>query len=515
MKKLTLISLLILLISSFVFSQVAINNDGGTPDGSAMLDVKSYNKGFLPPRMTHAEINAIANPANGLIVYCTDCGPSGSGALSMFVAGSWIRLATAFMEPTVTTSAVIDITQTSATCGGNVTSDGGTPVTARGVCWSTSANPTTDSSKTTDGTGTGSFTSNLTGLTDNTTYHLRAYATNSAGTSYGNEVLFKTLLNQGICNVDPSFDISNTKDGTLYISGTFLNCTSSNLNPDYTFKVYNGSSTTASNTRYIIDWGDGGLPETLLNFATNADFATHQYTSLGYFKIVLTVINSVLNCSSSKTYQFFRGNAPGGSLVSMGNTSDCAPYTLTWSVIGTENNLLGTTYTLSVDDGSPDLTYTQETLPKEISHLFTSTSCGKALANNSYTVSFRISNPCTTSETTSSVKVTEKPVASFDSNTDPNININTETTFTDSSTGNYFSGTNCSSNYVRTWSVTPNAGWVKTGGSFGPSSTFATSSIKVKFLNPGNYVVQLNIQQPGTNASKCTNDTTTMEIIVH
>ena len=99
---------------------------------------------------------------------------------------------TAIQLPTVITTAVNNVAQTIATCGGNVTSDGGATVTARGVCWSTSQNPTTTDSHTSDGSGTGSFTSNLTGLTSSTTYYVRAYATNSAGTSYGNEVSFTT-----------------------------------------------------------------------------------------------------------------------------------------------------------------------------------------------------------------------------------------------------------------------------------------------------------------------------------
>ncbi len=94
--------------------------------------------------------------------------------------------------PSVTTTAVTNITQTTATSGGNVTSDGGATVTARGVCWNTTGNPTIANIKTTNGTGSGTFTSSITGLTANTTYYVRAYATNSQGTSYGNAVQFTT-----------------------------------------------------------------------------------------------------------------------------------------------------------------------------------------------------------------------------------------------------------------------------------------------------------------------------------
>ena len=94
--------------------------------------------------------------------------------------------------PTVTTTAVTSITSISASSGGNITSNGGASVTARGVCWSTSQNPTTGDNKTTDSTGSGSFSSNITGLNPGTTYHVRAYATNSEGTAYGNDLPFTT-----------------------------------------------------------------------------------------------------------------------------------------------------------------------------------------------------------------------------------------------------------------------------------------------------------------------------------
>lgn len=95
--------------------------------------------------------------------------------------------------PTVTTTAVSSIAGTTATSGGNVTSDGGATVTARGVCWSTSHNPTTSDDKTTDSVGIGIFSSNLVALALGTTYYVRAYATNDAGTAYGNEESFHTL----------------------------------------------------------------------------------------------------------------------------------------------------------------------------------------------------------------------------------------------------------------------------------------------------------------------------------
>jgi len=95
--------------------------------------------------------------------------------------------------PVVSTSAVSNITKSTASCGGNVTFDCGLTVTVRGVCWSTGSTPTIDDSKTADGSGLGNYTSALTGLIPGTTYFVRAYATNSAGTGYGSAVSFTTI----------------------------------------------------------------------------------------------------------------------------------------------------------------------------------------------------------------------------------------------------------------------------------------------------------------------------------
>ena len=120
--------------------------------------------------------------------------------------------------PVVSTADVIDITANSATCGGTVTDDGGSYVFERGICWSTSHNPTTIGSHASCGTGTGSFSSILTGLTPNTTYYVRAYAITAEATTYsGEEIIFTTSL--------PSYTVTvssnSTAGGTVSGGGTY------------------------------------------------------------------------------------------------------------------------------------------------------------------------------------------------------------------------------------------------------------------------------------------------------
>ena len=116
------------------------------------------------------------------------------------------------------TTAANAITTTNAISGGNITSDGGASVTARGVCWNTSANPTTANSKTNDGIGTGAFDSHITGLTPNTVYHVRAYATNSVASGYGTEINFTSSASGviTICSLvwmDKNLSVSTYRNG--------------------------------------------------------------------------------------------------------------------------------------------------------------------------------------------------------------------------------------------------------------------------------------------------------------
>jgi len=113
--------------------------------------------------------------------------------------GEQFEFRTADGLPTLRTDSVTHITATTATCGGDVLSDGGYQITARGVCWSIAQQPTIENNHTSDSIGLGPFVSQLTGLEPGTTYYVRAYATNGAGTAYGQQCVFST--ESGLCTV--------------------------------------------------------------------------------------------------------------------------------------------------------------------------------------------------------------------------------------------------------------------------------------------------------------------------
>ena len=145
--------------------------------------------------------------------------------------------------PTISTIVASNITSATATSGGNITSDGGATVTARGVCWSTSQNPTVSNSHTTDGNGIGSFTSSITGLTADTTYYVRAYATNAAGTAYGNQITFVTLSSR-----NGVFSVSST--AMVYFSPGNLQWSATNGGSTASIHVIKGGSTAAGTWRF-------------------------------------------------------------------------------------------------------------------------------------------------------------------------------------------------------------------------------------------------------------------------
>ncbi|MCX6226723.1 MAG: VWA domain-containing protein [Bacteroidia bacterium] len=167
---------------------------------------------------------------------------------------------TAYTPPTVSTAPITDVGPTSATGGGNVTGNGGQPVTDRGVCWNTYGDPTIGNQHTSDGNGMGSFTSQIGGLSPSSPYFVRAYATNSIGTSYGDVVTFNTLqpglpsvttaaakdttINSALCGGEV------TNDGGSAVTSRGL-CWSLNPNPGLTDQVATVGSGKGTFTRTI------------------------------------------------------------------------------------------------------------------------------------------------------------------------------------------------------------------------------------------------------------------------
>ena len=229
-----------------------------------------------------------------------------------------------FYLPTVTTSPVTDITQTSATCGGNVTSDGGDPVSVRGVCWSTSPNPTTSDFYTTDGSGTGAFISYLTGLTPNTSYFVRSYATNNVGTGYGNEIMFTTGQTQTTPIVTTA-DVTNITETTATSGG--------NVTSD------GGSPVTARG----VCWDTSPNP-------TTAGSHTIDGAGMGTFVSNLTGL-------TGGTLYYVRAYATNSIGTSYGNELTFTTLTLPTVTTTTVTNIAQTTATsggtVSSDGGSP------------------------------------------------------------------------------------------------------------------------------------------------------------------
>ena len=183
-------------------------------------------------------------------------------------AGSPVELSVS-TSVRLTTSDVTEITVNSAISGGNVGNDGGNPVSQRGICWSTAPNPTTASSISSNDTGLGSFSSNLTGLSPNTLYYVRAYAINSVGTFYGNQVSFTTAAVGSITALNCS---SATNTGTL-TQGTAAGGVSSTV-------PYTGGNGGTHNGQTVTSTGVSGLTATLAagTFASGADSLTYTIT---------------------------------------------------------------------------------------------------------------------------------------------------------------------------------------------------------------------------------------------
>jgi len=200
--------------------------------------------------------------------------------------------------PTVTTDNVTDVTVNAAICGGNVTSDGGADVTARGICWSTSENPTVTDAHTIDGSGIGSFASSVTELATNTTYHVRAYATNSVGTAYGEDIVFTTICDTAVSEFNiVTCDSYAWNDSTYTTSGEYQQTFTRANGCDSIVTLYltinhttTGDTTAVANDRF--DWYEH-------TYLTMSGDYTHVFTNQSGCDSVVTLHLTVNNPSIS------------------------------------------------------------------------------------------------------------------------------------------------------------------------------------------------------------------------
>jgi hypothetical protein len=231
----------------------------------------------------------------------------------------------ALTVPALTTLTVSNITDSTAFSGGEITDDGGTPILARGVCWALTADPTTAGACANEGVGTGSFIALMTGLPSNTTHHVRAFATNAQGTSYGQDLSFSTiLLPLATVTTSAPTAISHTSASG---GGTVV------------------SDHGAPVTSRGICWATTPAP-------TRAGTCSTEAGGLGAFTAGMTGL-------AAGTTFYVRAYAVNGGGTSYGNEVSfitvglSVPVLTTRAVIGISSNLAGSGGVISSDGGSP------------------------------------------------------------------------------------------------------------------------------------------------------------------
>ena len=264
--------------------------------------------------------------------------------------------------PTLTTTAASNVTGTTAICGGNVIADGGATVTARGVCWSTSNNPTIAASHTTDSSGLGSFVSNITGLSTGTTYYVRAYATNDVGVAYGSQISFHTLAPPTVT----TDTVSSITDTTAVCSGNVTSngglpiivrgiCWDTSHNPTISASYTTDSAGTGSFVGNITGLVPG-ITYYVRAYASNAIGTTYgnelSFTTTTYYNG--GILPGVFSVGVNSHVRFSMGNLQWSAIGTHATADSTAPGTWRfapnqWDTIGAANRNISSAYTGWID----------------------------------------------------------------------------------------------------------------------------------------------------------------------
>ena len=233
-------------------------------------------------------------------------------------------IATADGRPTLSTTTVTDITATTAKSGGNVTDNGGYNVTARGICWNTMGSPDLNDQHTSNGSGNGTFASIMTNLKSNTTYYVRAYATNSIGTVYGEQKNFVTTTGLPVLTTATtsatSVSISSggniTSDGGYAITARGVCYSTTNSNP------------TISDSRTTAGIGTGSYSSTITKVSVNTTYYVRAYAT----NSIGTAYGNVVNVKTGNGLPTVTTTTPSlnGTTVSTGgNVTNDGGYAVT------------------------------------------------------------------------------------------------------------------------------------------------------------------------------------------
>ncbi|MCU0472149.1 MAG: hypothetical protein MUC93_02120 [Bacteroidales bacterium] len=314
------------------------------------------------------------------------------------VYGSEINFTTASADlPELTTTEVSGITMTEAVSGGNIASQGGTPVTARGVCWSSATITTLAANKTSNGTGTGSYTSEISGLSAGTTYYVRAYATNDGGTKLGNEISFTTTSDTPVAPSVTTAFVSSVTSNSAVCGGDVTNegsasitakgvCYSTSANPTILNTTTNNGTGLGSFVSNITGL-DPGTKYYVRAYATSTagtSYGTEYYFTTDAVPPTLTTlpVTSITTTSASS----------GGDITSTGG-ANITVKGVCWSLLvnPTTDNFKTTdgpasapgTYSSNVTNLTPGLKY--------YIRAYATNNAGTAYGNE---ISFNAATPC-------------------------------------------------------------------------------------------------------------------------
>ncbi len=267
------------------------------------------------------------------------------------------------------------------------------------------------------------------------------------------------------------------------------------------FVFSNASSTTTTNTNYLFIWGDATANTTLTSFTTSQshsyDIGTNQLTE---------IVTGANGCKDTSVTTIYLGSNPSVGIASPGNTYICANNSISFPINNISSNSPGTTYKITFNDGTPAQYFTQASIPSNISHIYTHSSCGTTSngISNSFIAKIEATNPCAVSQgAVTPIYVSEVPT--------PQITVVKDTTCTSTS----YSITNNTAAYksVSTaglcsggsfvWSILPATGFTlgsgqTLGNTFNnadPSSWLGSNAntLNLKFTTPGTYTIRLYV----------------------